>query len=69
MLKMYNYMSSGVLLTGTSCIDNSFKYAIVTDGSGNIVDPDTIRGKCNNLFNVGCGFSAIRNCVLYEFWN
>ena len=37
MLKVYNYMSSGVLLTGIVALI-VFKYAVVTDGSGNIVD-------------------------------
>ena len=37
MLKVYNYMSSGVLLTGIVALI-IFKYAAVTDGAGNIVD-------------------------------
>ena len=36
MLKVYNYMSSGVLLTGIVALI-IFKFAAVTDGSGNIV--------------------------------
>ena len=36
MLKVYNYMSSGVLLTGIVALI-IFKYAAVTDGAGNIV--------------------------------
>ena len=69
MLKVYNYMATGVLLTGIIAL-LSFKMSVVTDPNGAIVGL-TEFGKRNLFirFKMDCNVSPIRNCVLHEFWN
>ena len=37
MLKVYNYMASGVLLTGFVALSNCFKFAVVTGSNGELI--------------------------------
>ena len=69
MLKVYNYMATGVLLTGIIAL-LSFKMSVVTDASGAIAGFTSFG---NTLFffriEMGCDVSTSWNSFLYEFWN
>jgi FtsH-binding integral membrane protein len=69
MLKVYNYMATGVLLTGIIAL-LSFKMSVVTDANGSIVSL-TQFGSAIYMsgLKMDCNVSAISNSFLYEFWN
>ncbi len=59
MLKVYNYMASGVLLTGVISLF-LFKLSVVTAADGSII----------GLTDLGNALACpARSCYLYEFWN
>ena len=63
MLKVYNFMASGVLLTGFVAL-GLFKFSVVTDQAGNIVVGLTSLGNAiySSAFNVGYSTCAIGHC-------
>ena len=69
MLKVYNFMASGVMLTGIIALI-SFKISVVTDASGSITGFTSFG---NALFffrtKMDCNVGSFRNCILYELWN
>ena len=69
MLKVYNFMASGVLLTGIIALI-SFKISVVTNASGSITGFTSFG---NALFFSGLKWivmlAPLRNSILYEFWN
>ena len=69
MLKVYNYMATGVLLTGIVALI-SFNISVVTDASGAIVSFTEFG---NTLFFSGFKWLVMLapswNCILHEFWN
>jgi len=69
MLKVYNYMATGILLTGIVAL-LTFKMSVVTNDAGSIVGLTSV-GKCNLYVRIkmACYVGAFRNCFLYEFWN
>ena len=69
MLKVYNYMATGVLLTGVIALI-SFKMSVVTDSTGAISGFTSIGNALFFFwFKVDRNACTIRNSFLYEFWN
>ena len=68
MLKVYNYMATGVLLTGIIAL-LTFKMSVVTDASGSIVG---LTQMGNAIYLSGLKWLVMHsawNCFLHEFWN
>ena len=69
MLKVYNYMATGILLTGIVAL-LTFKMSVVTNDAGSIVG---LTSMGNAIYMSGLKWlsyvGAFRNCFLYEFWN
>ena len=71
MLKVYNYMATGILLTGIIALF-SFKMSVVTDASGAIAGISQVSWECNLFFSGLKWVSDVGstwNSFLYEFWN
>ena len=68
MLKVYNYMASGVLLTGFIAL-LFFKMAVVTSAEGQIVGLTSFGNSIYASVKMGNYVSSFSNCFLYEFWN
>ena len=69
MLKVYNYMATGILLTGIVAL-LTFKMSVVTNDAGSIVGL-TSNGKCYLYvwIKMDCNAGAFGDCFLHEFWN
>ena len=69
MLKVYNYMATGILLTGIVAL-LTFKMSVVTDASGAIVGLEPL-GECHISFRfkMDCDVGSFGSSFLYEFWN
>jgi hypothetical protein len=69
MLKVYNYMASGVLLTGFIALA-FFKMAVVTSSEGQIIGLTNF-GKYNLRFGTKMGdhVGSFSSGFLYELWN
>ena len=69
MLKVYNYMATGILLTGIVALI-TFKMSVVTNDAGSIVGLTQIG---NAIYMSGLKWISYagpaRYCFLYEFWN
>ena len=69
MLKVYNYMASGVLLTGFIALA-FFKMAVVTSSEGQIIG---LTNFGNTIYASGLKWvdhvSSFSSSFLYEFWN
>ena len=69
MLKVYNYMASGVLLTGFVAL-LFFKMAVVTSAEGQIIG---LTNFGNSIYasglKMGNNASSTCNCFLHELWN
>jgi FtsH-binding integral membrane protein len=69
MLKVYNYMATGILLTGIVAL-LTFKMSVVTNDAGSIVGLTSVG---NAIYMSGLKWlvmlGTFRNSFLYEFWN
>ena len=69
MLKVYNYMASGVLLTGFIALA-FFKMAVVTSSEGQIIG---LTNFGNTIYASGLKWvimlAPLSSSFLYEFWN
>ena len=68
MLKVYNYMATGVLLTGIIALI-SFKMSVVTDSSGAISGFTSLGNALFFRFKVDRYAGTTRNSFLHEFWD
>jgi FtsH-binding integral membrane protein len=68
MLKVYNYMATGVLLTGIIAL-LSFKMSVVTDANGSIVALTEFGNAIFVRIKVGSNARTSCNSFLHEFWN
>ena len=70
MLKVYNYMATGMLLTGIIALI-SFKMSVVTDASW--INSWVYKSNGNTIFLSGFKWIVMLgtswNSFLYEFWN
>ena len=68
MLKVYNYMATGILLTGIIALI-SFKMSVVTDSSGAIAGFTSIGNAIIFIrIKVGSNVGSTWHSFLYEFW-
>ena len=68
MLKVYNYMASGVLLTGFVALA-LFKMSVVSGPSGEIIGLTSLGNAIyNSGLALGYNVSSSWNSILYEFW-